>query len=531
MSSNAKRDRQAIVILAIICAAAFAIRIYRAGDPFGGFHSFNEGWYSVIALNYRTHSLLFPITIFGTPDYNVVPFYSYLLYAALRLFGDHEITFRSVSIIFSVLTLPFLYLIGKRFYGRRAGLFSAALYAFCPISVVVGRNVQTDPVYLCFLFICLHLYLKGASDKRPGMLAWSGFFFGLSFFTKQFAVLLIPALAAWELVRGRGFRTLNRGHIYFGACAALIPAPFFIYHILTRAGQIVKAQAFLSASQLHELALFDFRQMFNEIYWGMSPLIFVLCFFSIFHALRRRRAGDILLLISTVVFLIFFTFFHGHSYYQLYGTPFLCLLGGAMAAELRPKWISTPAVPVLCALAAIQAVALLCVIKYGYDEFPRIASIIGDRPNTTLILGEDISGNYRPDVHYYCRNVRIIPERELVADPKTKKPMKTITLPSDGPVYLISFLGRPAAQTPQRKAIIHRRTFALVLFGRQVLLYVPQEHYFSIDEVHLPRVGPWTDTGIRELPPTNSFLLSVPEPGSTHPVSGEKMIFSSDGKP
>lgn len=521
-----RNDKIALAVLAVVCVLAFLLRFYRAGEAFGGYHSFNEGWYSTLALNYRTHSLLFPVSVFGKIDYNVVPFYSYILYAALTLFGDRELIYRTATIIFSVLTFPFIYLIGRRLYGRAAALAAAGIYAFAPASVVVGRNVQTDPVYLCFLFIAIHIYLKSRDEKKPRGMWWSGVFFGLSFFTKQFAILWLPAVGLWELVKGRGLRAFNRGHLYFAAGALLFPAPFFLYHMITRAGEIVKSQAELSASQLHSLSLVDFQQVFEELYWALSPLIFVLCLFAAISMLRgKRKDGDGLLALSTAVFVAFFCVFHGHSYYLLYGIPFISLIGGRFVGSLKPRRIVAPVFAFLLAVSAVQAIAFLCAVKYGYNEFEAAREFLADKKNVTLVLDEDIRGSYRPPVQYYCRNARIVLERDLVAGPDMKSPVKSVAFPKSGKTYLFSFLTRPLEQTPERRLIIKRREYTLLLFGRQIMLELSAEHYFSIKDIRVIKASGWTDTGVRFAGYQSSFMLGEIEPGSVVPVSGGKLTF------
>jgi uncharacterized membrane protein len=522
------RDKVCLIILAAICAAAFCIRAFHAGDSIGGFHSFNEGWYASLARNYQTHSLFFPTATFGTTDFNVPPFYSFVLYAVMSLFGDQIAAYRLTSICFSTVGIALLYFVGARLYGRRAALAAAALLAFCPVSIVAGRNIQTDPAYMCFLLGSILLFLKAAQDHRPQLLAWSGLLFGLAFFTKQFAVLWLPAAAIWAMRREGGLRAIGRPHLWFALCTLIAPGPFYLYHIFT--GRLVALTAMFSQGQMVMPSVSEYKYIFIEMFWGLSPFVFALCVAGVAAAGFRRKAADRLLLLAVGFFFVFFSIWHGHSYYMYYSVPFLCLLGGRLIADNALKSFSPMVVLVLITLAALQSIAFLCSVKYAYSEFSSVADLLQGR-NATLIIDNVVEGSYQPAVFYYCNSVsQLIPESHFVYDQKAQHMKKVATFPKGRPTFILSILERPEAQTPTRRMKVQRNVYVLVIFGRQVVIRLPGEHFFNISSIELPRVGPWTAFGVFKAGSADSMILSEPEPGSSAPVVGGKIIFNPGAK-
>lgn len=106
--------------------------------------------------------------------------------------ASFETIVRLPALAASVLSLPLLYGIGLRLYGRMAALVSLALYAVAPLAVGLSATAFTDPL-LVFWFL-LGLW---AALRRSGWL--TGIAMGLAYATKQQAVLLLPLIVAFFL--------------------------------------------------------------------------------------------------------------------------------------------------------------------------------------------------------------------------------------------------------------------------------------------------------------------------------------------
>ncbi|MFH1538303.1 MAG: glycosyltransferase family 39 protein [bacterium] len=516
----------AALLIGLILIFALAIRYYRIGEPFGGFHSFNEGWYSVLTRNYEEHGILNPISIFGAPDYNVAPFYSQILYFVRQTFGESEANYRFVSIVFSLLSIYFVFLIGRRLFSPSAGLIAAALYAFAPVSVVLGRNVQTDSTYLALLLAGLYLYLKARDDNNTKLMALSGLLFGFSFFTKQFAILLIPAVFAWECIDHRGVRWLKRGHIWFAACAAAVPLPFIVYHLVVTQGRFLTAQWEWQAVRFALPGKESVPYLFSELLWGISPPIAVLLVVGIGAAVLKRGANRNICFLSTVTFILFFTFWRGHSYYMLSAAPFGALLAGdLLARKLRDGW-NMLAVLIVCSLAATQSIAFLCNAKYERTSFAELSKLFNRGAGYALILSPGVGGSYRPPVHYYLPHAKIVTEEEL-----ERRETRDLEFLEGRRILSVSFAGRPAGDFPAQTLVIHNKTVALYLLGFIIYPRNESEFFFKVLKIDIRRHGPAWRTGIFQTGYMPDLIVAPLPPGTRYTVKdGWLKYFAESGQ-
>ncbi|MEW6200403.1 MAG: glycosyltransferase family 39 protein [bacterium] len=547
--SVAELDPRWIVflLLGLILIFSLALRYYRIEESFGGFLSFNEAWYATIARNYENHSLLYPTSIFGTTDYNVAPFYSYLLHAAKGLLSESERNYRLVSVLFSEISIVLIFLLGSVMFSSEAGLVAAALYGFAPVSVVVGRNVQTDAVYLAFLLASLYFYLLagrvvqvrsaecGVRNGEFGMRMWhpqtrlgvahrlmalSGLCFGFAFFTKQFAVLFVPALFVWECIRSRGIRRLGVRHLWFTICAIAVPAPFFIYHLVIGGGAVFRAQSALAGSEFALPNLKEAAYLWWEYFWGFSPIIFLLCSVGVIYGIIRRGSYRIFLLLAFAVFIVFFAFWHGHSYYILYAVPFAALLAGDVISLVRRKGVLILFVVVVCSVSAVHTIAFLCNVKYGYNSFSVLGESLNGGKGTTLILSPGADGNYRPLVHYYLPEAEILTEQEL-----ERKQEKKLGFLKGKNVFVISLAGRPVQDFPMPSIVIKRQVSTLVLFGIQIYVVSESEHFFRAVRAGVVRSGRWYDAGVLNIGFADDLLLSPLTPAARYRLQYDRVIY------
>src|SRR5689334_15837084 len=119
-------------VLTVILAIATFLRLYGLGRT--GFNS-DEAVYSGQAASIagaKTFTPLFPI-------YRAHPLLFQSLLSVVYRFTVSDFAARLLAVAFGVATVALYYVAGKRLYGRRAGMASAALLAVMPYHVVVSR--------------------------------------------------------------------------------------------------------------------------------------------------------------------------------------------------------------------------------------------------------------------------------------------------------------------------------------------------------------------------------------------------------
>lgn len=518
--------RGTALAVSCIALAAIAVRLPHAGDPIGGFHAFNEAWYAEIAKNYHSlGSLLYP-TLEGKVDYNVPPLFSWLLFAVTRIFGFRELAMRLVPILFCAATAPLLYALGARFFNRRAGLAAAALYEFAPVSIIIGRNIQTDAVYLFLMLASMLIYMRArdAGGKGLRLMAAAGLIFGAAFMTKQFAVLILPAVFVWETVRARGLKWIGLGHVVFGIAAALPAAPFYIYHLLINTSRIAGTQEYIRGPQTGTVTLYTLKYILSEYWWGLSPVVAVLCVAGLVRLLARRSAGGWFVISAVVTFNLFFLKWNGHSYYLLFCVPFLCLAAGALLGAVRRRAVAAVVVAASVAVSAALAVGMLCTVKYGRAEardFDALMSKQSLRP--VMLIENDLYGSYHPVFFYYGRGLDIREEGAVA-----KQGRGAVLFPPDRIVFYLAGDNEALARcphTPYQPRFIDNENYELVLFGRAVTVRMISEHFFKVEGFTFEKAGGPFEFGIRDTGPSPSLVYCWATPGRPVPFRNGKVDF------
>jgi len=151
------------------------------------------------------------------------PLYYLILKGWITIFGDSVASCRMPSAIFSIMTLPILYLIGKEIRNEKLGLIIIFLYSISPFSIYYANEVRSYSL-IHFLFTLI-LYFSLKSIKTPtisknyiyvgmagtlliythyiGFVYLIGLIFGIFIFNKQregiykniFIVILIIAIS------------------------------------------------------------------------------------------------------------------------------------------------------------------------------------------------------------------------------------------------------------------------------------------------------------------------------------------------
>ncbi len=116
--------------------------------------------------------------------------------------------------------------IGKVLYGRRTGLFAAALFALTPWQIIMSRVVLVDVqcLFLSLLFLLVGIQAMQKNSLR--LMSLSGILFGFALLTKLFAVFMMIPLALFYIHS----RPKNTGRALAGI-ALFFLAAFLIQYV------------------------------------------------------------------------------------------------------------------------------------------------------------------------------------------------------------------------------------------------------------------------------------------------------------
>lgn len=147
------------------------IRLYHISFPVIGWHSWRQSDTAAIAKNFFLHGfrILYPQIDWtgNTPGYVESEFhiYPYLVSILYSVFGIYDIWGRLVSVICSVVTVYFIYLIVKRVIGERTALWSAFIYAIIPLNIYYGRAFMPESMMLMCSAGGIYFFLKWYDDN------------------------------------------------------------------------------------------------------------------------------------------------------------------------------------------------------------------------------------------------------------------------------------------------------------------------------------------------------------------------------
>ncbi len=97
-------------------------------------------------------------------DLQHTPLYFFLLHFWLKLFGDSEFALRSLSMVFGVLSVPFVYIVSKKIMSKTLAVMTLAVAAASPLLVLFSVEVRMYPLIVFFVLVSLN-YLIDFEQK------------------------------------------------------------------------------------------------------------------------------------------------------------------------------------------------------------------------------------------------------------------------------------------------------------------------------------------------------------------------------
>ncbi len=506
MNETKPSKRIAVILLLIILAGGAALRLWRVDDPFGGYHSLNEAWYSATARNYEYNSFFNPTVSKGLVDYKVRPVYSYLAYLAMRVVGFNEAAPRLVSVVFSLAGLVCTYLIGCILATPAAGLLAAAFLAAGPAFTMLGNQAQPDTTYVTLTLASLWLYLVSRNHPRESALkAAAGIVWGIAIFTKNFAVLLLPGIAMAELLEARSLRWLNRRFFWFLLPAVVIPAPFLIYHFIAHPGAIPEIYQ-KTAPRFPDLKIGIY--IAKEIIWAMSPFVCGLGVYGLVSSVVKKRKAGVWLASLGAPFLLLYLFLFVHSYYLLGFVPFLTLAAADGFAEGKTLRRWSPVLAAVLIISTFQTVATLASVKWEQTQFKQIGSDINrtGRP-AAIVLSPDVSGSYISLFYYYLPGALV-----YYRDDMKKDSAGYALIPEDRRVYIVDFADKANATAGPNRKLYSHAVLGMTFAGKAIVWIPYGKHSFIPGAIRLIRAQDVGGPGVKPVAVAPSLIVTeMPE--------------------
>lgn len=228
---------------------------------------------------------------------------------------------RLLVVIFGVASVYLAYRIGRRAYGRGAGLGAGLLLAVAPLHVAYSQIIKTDVPSLFFGLLAVMAALRLSEVPLPRTALWAGVSAGLAAATRYPSGLFLLAPVVALMLHARHRNNARRAVVRCGGLVALgavggflVGMPYALLDLpafrdgLAAVRQLMTSPRFLIyypqgqppnwwAEHAAELAS----------PWGVTSVVFVLGLVGVLWALWRRQPPDVVLLTCGVGFYAFYS--------------------------------------------------------------------------------------------------------------------------------------------------------------------------------------------------------------------------------
>lgn len=326
MSRNTSYWLLAILVLSVL------VRLVHIHAPLAGWHDWRQADTAAIARNFygSGHSPLFPQIDWrgDTAGYveSEFPFYTYLVSLLYRLTGVHEVVGRAISILFSLVGIVGIFALARGLWSERAGLHAAAVMAFMPLHVIVGRAFMPESTMLAASIWGVFFFWRWCAGNR-----WRDYFASatcicLAVLIKPPALYLgLPLMVI--LVITRSWRALVTPWIWIWVMLILAPVAAWYYHAfgLWRETQLSFGVWSVGTDKWGNLDLLQSKVYYERVFGfylfrrTLMPLGVALVILGLLvpRTGRHELLVDAWLVAILVYFLIVARGCYEHDYYQL----------------------------------------------------------------------------------------------------------------------------------------------------------------------------------------------------------------------
>jgi 4-amino-4-deoxy-L-arabinose transferase-like glycosyltransferase len=314
--------------LFFILFAGFLLRICVCNDPL--LHEWDEKYHALVAKNLISEPLkprLYetPILKYEYKDWTTnhiwlhkPPLALWTMAIGLKTFGFNEIGVRFWSLLFSIASIFLTFLIARKLYNEKVGLFAAFFQAIngYVIEIAGGRSttdhVDTMLLFLIELGVLAMLYSSDFFKQKKKSIFVLGFLMALAILCKWLiGLILLPLLIVFELfIQKNNLKSviIHAFKVFF--IAILLVSPWFLYTYLKFPEEFKWEQLshFLHVSKSiegHNHAWWFYLEN-ARINWNES-IYLVFAFFTYF-LYKNRKPNDFLIWIWVVIPYLVFSF-------------------------------------------------------------------------------------------------------------------------------------------------------------------------------------------------------------------------------
>lgn len=225
-----------MLALGAITTVAAGLRFVHLGDVPG--NPFYDA--AIRTMSGSWHAFLFgALDPAGSVSVDKPPVDLWLQVASVKLFGFSPTALKLPQALAGTASVPLVYDIVRRGFGRGAGLAAAAALAVLPVAVLTARSDTMDTAMTFLLVVAAWLTVRAAGTNRLLPLVGAGAVAGLAFNVKLFEALLpLPAIAVlWIAGSAAPWRRRAAGLLAATAVMVVVSLAWVVPVALTPASQ------------------------------------------------------------------------------------------------------------------------------------------------------------------------------------------------------------------------------------------------------------------------------------------------------
>lgn len=202
-----------LFVLFLIIILGFAVRLYKIDNPVADWHSWRQADTAAVARNFYKEGFnpfipkyddmsgvaQFPIPnpnryrLVEFPIYNSIVYFGYLLNGGV----DEKIA-RLTTVLISLGSIVFIYLISKKYFGVFIALVSSLLFAILPFNIFFSRVILPEPTLVFFSLGMLYFADKWIKEGGKKLYILSVLFTSSAFLIKPMAgFYLLPLIYSY----------------------------------------------------------------------------------------------------------------------------------------------------------------------------------------------------------------------------------------------------------------------------------------------------------------------------------------------
>lgn len=124
----------------------------------------------------------------------------YLLLRFWLILGDSEGFIRGLSVLFSVASVPLIFFLGARLFGRKTGLLAAALFAVNAYDIRYAQEARSYAMVVFFAILATWILARNLQDQSTAH--WTSYAIVCASLTYShlYGILLVPAHAVASIL-------------------------------------------------------------------------------------------------------------------------------------------------------------------------------------------------------------------------------------------------------------------------------------------------------------------------------------------